>query len=93
MTSSNPTPLLSPHLFTLWVFPHISAFLSLCLCLYLILKPCSPPYWCLSPSALPPPRPPSISVCPSVTRALSLPDSLGHAFNRHADTVHGPPTL
>ena len=72
MTSPNPTPLRSPHLFALWVFPHISAFLSLCLCLYLILKPCSPPYWCLSPSALPLPWPPSISVCPSLSLGLSL---------------------
>lgn len=72
MTSPNPTPLLSPHLFHLWVFPRISAFLSLCLYLYLILKPCLPPYWCLSPSALPLPRPPSVSVCPSLSLGLSL---------------------
>lgn len=26
MTSPNPTPLLSPHLFPPWVFPRISAF-------------------------------------------------------------------
>lgn len=93
MTSPNPTPLLSPHLFPPWVFPRISAFLSLCLCLYFILKPCLPPCWCLSPSALPLPWPPSVSVCPSVTQALSVPDSLGHAFNRHTDTIHGPPPL
>lgn len=94
MTSPNPTPLLSPHLFHLWVFPRISAFLSLCLLslfdsealltsLLVSLTICT-----ASPSA-----PLRFRLSLSVTRALSVPDSLGHAFNRHADTVHGPPPL